>query len=141
MNRSILVAYKLNIGASLNVACPCGSGKSYKRCCAEKRQAAPAAASLKPADITPALNLEKAGQFLQANQLYSTLLLRYVDHPALLWGRGRCLMHMGETGDAAAALSRAAENYAGNQQLLQDASARLILLEKPEAALEAPEPV
>jgi tetratricopeptide (TPR) repeat protein len=46
-------------------------------------------------------------------------------------------MHMGATEDAVAALSRAAENYAGNQQLLLDASARLILLGKPEAALEA----
>ena len=46
-------------------------------------------------------------------------------------------MQMGKSADAVEALCLASKYYAGNQQLLVDASSRLLLLGKPDAALEA----
>jgi tetratricopeptide (TPR) repeat protein len=46
-------------------------------------------------------------------------------------------MELGQREAAALTLSQAAEFYAGNQQLLEDVSSRLILMGKPAAALEA----
>ncbi len=121
---------------SRNAPCPCGSGKKYKRCC-EEQQVVQNAAVLTAEQLVPAQKLERAGRFQQANSLYSALLVRFKSHPALLWGQGRCLMQMGKSVAAAEALCLASKYYAGNQQLLVDASSRLIVLGKPDAALEA----
>jgi len=94
-------------------------------------------AALSPRQLIPAQNLERAGRFQQASDIYSELLEHYRNHPALLWGQGRCLMEAKQPVAAAEALSLASKYYAGNQQLLVDASSRLILLGKPDAALEA----
>lgn len=87
--------------------------------------------------LSPAQKLERAGRFQEANSLYSALLVRFKNHPALLWAQGRCLMQMGESAAAVEALSLSSKYYAGNQQLLVDVSSRLLVLGKPDTVLEA----
>ena len=93
--------------------------------------------ALSAGKVQRAQQLERGGDWAGAEQAYAQLLLSHARHPALLWGRGRCLMNLQRSYDAAQCLVEAIAHYGGNAHLLQDASSRLIILGRPAEALEA----
>lgn len=82
-----------------------------------------------------AYDLEQAGRFHDAGELYERLLQRHPNHPALLWGQGRCLMHFKLREAAATVLEQAVRVYPAHEQMVEDVITRLLVLGKPDVAL------
>jgi Tfp pilus assembly protein PilF len=123
---------------SRNNPCPCGSGKKYKKCCLGKTTAAQPTQSgggLFRQQLARAYDLEESGQLREAGRMYEQLLKTHPNHPALLWGQGRCFMHFKLREAAATVLEQAVSVYPAHEQMVEDVIGRLVKLGKPDTAL------
>lgn len=100
-----------------NDPCPCGSGKKYKKCCAESAApiATPSSSASKPVPVNFVKSLNEAMRQLESGDIQSALnistrlLESMPDHEDALYMKGLTISRMGGYVDAEALLTRAVQ--------------------------------
>lgn len=96
---------------SRNAPCPCGSGKKYKHCCADREATAPVVSSA--ALLQSASRLHVAGRLAEAEAGYRRILSSAPKHADALHGLGVIAFQSGRLDDACQLIDQAVRHKPG----------------------------